>query len=85
MDWKKCALRRQDDKNMTDSSKNKDPTSCGYSKLPTNIHAFTQNSLPLPAKLTVGIDDLVSLVTLLQICEAMGQNSIKAVQLNFHF
>ena len=58
MDWKKCALCQHDDKNLIDPSKNKDPASCGYSKLATNIDAFTQNSLPLPAKLTFGIDDL---------------------------
>ena len=58
MNWKECALCQQDDKNLIDPSKNKDPASCGYSKLATNIDAFTQNSLPLPAKLTVGIDDL---------------------------
>ena len=58
MDWKKCALCQQDDKNLINASKNKDPASCGYSKLATNIDAFTQNSLPLPAKLTVGIDDM---------------------------
>ena len=58
MDWKKCTLCQQDDKNLIDPCKNKDPTSCGYSKLATNINAFTQNSLPLAAKPTVGIDDL---------------------------
>ena len=58
MNWKECALCQQDDKNLIDLSKNKDPASCGYSKLATNIDAFTQNSLPLPAKLIGGIDDL---------------------------
>ena len=58
MDWKKCALCQQDDKNLIDPSKKKDPGSYGYSKLATNIDAFTQNSLPLSAKLTVGIDDV---------------------------
>ena len=45
----------KDDKNPIE---NKDPASCGYSKLATDIDAFTQNSLSLPAKLTVGTDDL---------------------------
>ena len=58
MDWKKCGLCQQNDKNLIDPSKNKDPASCGYSKLTTTIDAFTQNSLPLPANLTVCIDDL---------------------------
>ena len=58
MDWKKCALCQQDDKNPIDSSKNKDPGSFGYSKLALSIETFTQNSLSLPAKLTVGTDDL---------------------------
>ena len=57
MQWKKCALCQQDNKNLIDPSKSKDPESC-YSKLAINIDAFTQNSLPLPAKLTIGIDDL---------------------------
>ena len=58
MDWKKCANCQQDDKNLIDPSKNKNPASCGYSKLATNIVPFAQNSLPLPAKLTVGIENL---------------------------
>ena len=58
MDWKKCAFCQQDDKNLIDFSKNKDPASCGYSKLATNIDPFTQNSLTLPAKLTVSRDNL---------------------------
>ena len=58
MDWKKCALCQQDDKNLIDPSKKKDPGSYGCSKLATNIDAFTQNSFPVSAKLTVGIDDL---------------------------
>ena len=49
---------QQDDKYLIDPSKNKDSASCGYSNLSTNINAFTQNSLPLPAKLTFGIDDV---------------------------
>ena len=57
MEWKKCALCLQDDKNLIDPSKSKDPASCSYSKLARNIDVFTQNSLPLPAKLSVGIDD----------------------------
>ena len=85
MDWKKCALCQQDDKNPIDSSKNKDPGSFGYSKLALSIETFTQNSLSLPAKLTVGIDDLAGSSDITKIFVTMEQNDAKTVRLNFHF